>query len=490
MLTQKRALGKYATPIKTVDYMVDKVLEHIADINHPVILDPAVGDGVFVDRLIHKGIDPSFIHAFDIDPEVVEKNRHRLPLITIQDFLLADASQYDVIIGNPPYKSKRQSSYIKANRLRLEKQFAEIGVQNLYAMFIYQAFQQLKEGGLLCFIVQDSFLTNVYYTKFRRFLLDNSLIKEILLAPRDLFHHTDADVRTAILTLEKCTGKENEDMRRNNVMRLVDRLQDEDEYDHPPDNKVQLCRQNYFCQMEHYNFFVNVPLSVIHTTLETPLKLGDVTEGGTGISTGHDARFLRKADDIPENEQGNWVPFYKNGGKKDAWYYETPYRIHKDWQTPSTIYRDFMARNASCYFREGITCSSMGIEFSAAYLPEGCLFGVNANLFTRNRDDLFYILAFLNSHLAKYILRAVFNRTNMITAGYVKRLPYIEPDRVIKQEVVRISKYLVEQRMKDREFPYARYQKKIDRLFYEIYQIPEEDRPVIDVFCEGMFERL
>ena len=133
----------------------------------------------------------------------------------------------------------------------------------------------------------------------------------------------------------------------------------------------------------------------------------------------------------------------KDGGTKDAWFYETPYRIHRDWETPGRQYKDFMTRNAQHYFKEGITCSSMGVEFSASYMPAGCLFGVNANFFSDDREHLFYVLALLNSTLAKYIIRAALNRTNMVTAGYIKRIPYIEPAPELKTRIADIARTIV-----------------------------------------------
>jgi adenine-specific DNA-methyltransferase len=486
MLTAKRALGQYSTPLRTVDYMVRKVIEKIRHLKSPKILDPAVGDGVFVERLMASGVNPAFIHAFDIDPDAVQANAH-IPNIRHQDFLTVQGGEFDAIIGNPPYKSKRESRYIKENKARLERQFGEIGIRNLYAMFVHHALSNLKEGGTLCFIVQDSFLTNVYYQDFRRFILDHCLIDEIVLAPRKLFHHTDADVRTAIITLTKCTGPENREKRSAHVMTLIDRLQEEDDYFHPPQDKVQKLEQRYFERMEKHNFFINVPVSIIDIILKTPLKLGHVVDGGTGISTGNDAKFLRKPSGIAE-EDPDWVPFYKNGGTKDAWFYETPYRIHRDWETPGRQYKDFMTRNAQHYFKEGITCSSMGVEFSASYMPAGCLFGVNANFFSDDREHLFYVLALLNSTLAKYIIRAVFNRTNMVTAGYIKRIPYIEPAPELKTRIADIARTIVASKKANPQFDYRPLQCEIDALIYEIYGVDPADRRILEQFCGNLYE--
>ncbi|MCL6452805.1 MAG: N-6 DNA methylase [Alicyclobacillus sp.] len=490
---RRRSLGQYATPVATVDYMVSRALALAPKTHRLQVLDPAAGDGVFVERLLARGVPASDIHAMDIDPSVVDRLK-RLCHAEQGDFLCTAGRCYDIVIGNPPYKSKRQSSYIRSRRKALEQQFADVGVQNLYAMFVVQALANLREGGILCFIVQDSFLTNVYYRRFRQFLLDNCRIHEITLAPRTLFHGTDADVRTAILVLEKCTGLEREAVRRAQPMRLVDRLASEAAYNTPPAERVQVIAQQHFAEMDQQTFFVNVPMPVLDLLRTAPRTLGDVVRGGTGISTGNDTRYLQRVD-RPEFAPGaaeadEWVPFYKNGGASDAWYYDTPYRIRRDWKTPASRDPNFIARNTAYYFRAGITCSSMGAAFSAAYLPPGCLFGVNANFFCDTDEDLFYVLGLLNSQLAQYLVRAVLNRTNMVTAGYLKRIPYVEPDERQKQAVADLSRSIVEARRANRGQDLRSLAAEVNQRIFDIYGLSGEAEAAIRRFCANVYESM
>ena len=519
MLDTKRSLGQYSTPIQTVDYMVERLLTFLQicraqdQMHHVSILDPAAGDGIFVESLQRHGVHPTSILALDIDPTAVASLPPHINA-ECQDFLASEQSGFDAIIGNPPYKSKRESVYIQENRSRLDMQFKDVGIQNMYSMFVVHAIRSLREGGVLCVIVQDSFLTNVYYKNFRKYVVDNCLIHEITLAPRRLFHPKNADVRTAILILEKRTGEINAARRAAHVMHLVDRLPDEQSYHCPGINRVQRIEQKYFMQMDNHTFFINVPKCIIEIFQTTGTRLGDIVGGGTGISTGNDAKFLRKSNEpdrvgrnpgqpstdasgdtfgAPNPDNGSddaWVPFYKNGGAGDAWFYETPYLIGRDWKTASMNNKDFLARNAEYYFREGITCSSMGIEFSAAYLPPGCLFGVNGNFFAKSREDLFYILGFLNSLLVKYLIRAVLNRTNMVTAGYIKRLPYVEPEPPIKRRIANIAEEIVEVRRSKTAYDPVLLQQTIDQLIFDIYRIEARDQARIEQFCANMFESL
>ncbi|RWZ58834.1 SAM-dependent methyltransferase [Halobacillus fulvus] len=480
MFSQQRAMGQYSTPQQTVHYMVDSVLSHLSN-KKPDILDPSTGDGIFIQALLEAGVPSQQLHAYDIDtavpiPESSIHFRH-------QDFIkVPNDTKFDAIIGNPPYKSKRQSPYFTKNRAFLEQEFYTIGVHNMYSLFIYKAIQLLKEDGILSMIVQDSFLTNVYYKYFREYLLHHTEIIEIILAPRRLFHKGKADVRTSILTLRK---KKKPNM--NTTIRLVDRLEDQ-HYASPPEERVQYISQDDFALLPNYNFAINVPLeiqSLFHSPY-TPLEV--VADIVTGISTGNDGYFLRKKEEMEYTD--GWIPFYKNNGSKDAWYYEPKYYIHQNWEANYKRHPRFTIRNPSFFYKEGVTCSSMGVKFSASYMPKGSLFGVNANLFPKQQEDLMYFLGLLNSNLVKYMLRKVLNRTNMITCGYLKNLPYLEPSYTNKTIIKELAEDLVQRKKVTPDADTSGQEKEINEVIYDIYGISEESRHHIDEFCADMLEKL
>ncbi|MYL69550.1 N-6 DNA methylase [Halobacillus litoralis] len=482
MFSPQRKMGQYTTPQETVQYMTQKLLLELPKKSGVKILDPATGDGIFIHTLLEEGFSANSLYALDIDRNIAPP--HPDVHFYYEDFLKVNQNeQYDAIIGNPPYKSKRQSPYFSENRERIQREFGKIGIHNLYSLFIHKGIQCLKPGGVMTMIVQDSFLTNVYYKNFREFLLKETEIKEIVLAPRRLFHKGKADVRTAIITLKK----RNSERPASEQMRLVDRLKVQD-YDHPPEDTVQFLSQQTFWQMPSYNFAINVPEDILRHFEASYEPLGNVLKGGTGISTGDDRSFLRTFEEGPVPP--DWIPFYKNGGRKDAWYYEPKYYIHQDW--PAYVEREgnFTVRNRAYFYKRGITCSSMGVDFSAALLPEGSLFGVNANLFPEHEGDLYYFLGLLNSKLIKYMVRKVLNRTNMITSGYIKKIPYIEPDPFQKQVMIETARSIVEKKKEDPSFPTSDWQTIVDQTVYDIYGISSSSRSKVHDFCHNIMEKI
>ncbi|MFX1507973.1 MAG: Eco57I restriction-modification methylase domain-containing protein [Promethearchaeota archaeon] len=484
VLSIKRQEGIYKTPYETALHMVDLVLPHIAD--ESKILDPCAGDGIFIQALIERGVSTSQISAYDINNNKVQSLLKFGIHCRRIDTLLEDYSQMDIIIGNPPYKSRRKSLYMKNNRLKLEKKYNFVGLYNLYSLFMVNAIQHLRSGGILCFIVEDAFLTNRYYQRFREFILNSTYILEIKLAPWRLFHKTKADVRTAIITLRKksLTDSNIEEKDEKHKMRLIDRLASEKEYKNPP--KIQNVPQIEYRWMPDQKFFVGVPTSIIRMVQKPSMRFGDIAKGGTGISTGNDEKYLRSAPDISNST--SWVGFYKSG-QRTPYFYKTPYFIEKNYKkNVEADPKNFLVRNEQFYFKEGITCSSVGRKFSAAYMPPGNLFGVNANFFFDNREDLFYSLGFLNSKLVQYLARKVISRSNIIATSFIKEIPFIQPSTKMKRKVVAIVENIVISLMNNPDYNYNTESEKVDEIIFNLYGISNKIKKEIMDFCANIMD--
>lgn len=480
--TQQRTLGAYYTAQLTVNYIVEQTLPYLK--KNSKILDPSAGDGYFLNRFKEYGVKSEQLYAYDINPHAIEKLKKITPFAIQKDTLQELEGTYDIIVGNPPYSSN-ECDYIKQFREKLRKDFFPVPPSNLYSLFCLQSLRHLKEGGVMSVIILDSFISNTYYKYFRETLLQDCKIKEILLAPRTLFHKMDADVRTAILTVEKCSGLEKIDERNNNEVRLVERVDTEEEYWKPA--YVQVVKQKEFFKMPDSTFFINIPKKIIDLIIDSKTTLEQVLGGGTGISTGNDNKFLKRANEVKDNTK--WVGYYKNG-IRGAYYYEPTMFIEKDYKKNADKVPNYLLRNKRFFFKEGITCSSVGVNFSASYMPAGNLFGVNANFFTDDKVELYYALGLLNSKIAKYILKAIFNRTNNISSKYIKRLPYFTPDLKMKKHISKKVKNIVDNLKKNRDYDFTETQKELDEEFFRIYGTGEKDKIIIERFVSDTYNRL
>ncbi|MBI4738332.1 N-6 DNA methylase [Candidatus Woesearchaeota archaeon] len=86
---------------------------------------------------------------------------------------------FDVVIGNPPYISNWSLTAVDRNVVKfLERQYSDVayGHWDIYILFIRKAFDLLKEGGFLSFIVPSSFAKEKYGLKLREFITKNFFI--------------------------------------------------------------------------------------------------------------------------------------------------------------------------------------------------------------------------------------------------------------------------------------------------------------------------
>jgi hypothetical protein len=107
---------------------------------------------------------------------------------------------FDVVIGNPPYVS------VKMLPKKDKDFYADIyttakGQFDLYILFYEKGFNLIKENGILSFITSNTFISNQDYSEFRKYILSNSTVLEILNLGETVFE--DANLDVAILSFEK-----------------------------------------------------------------------------------------------------------------------------------------------------------------------------------------------------------------------------------------------------------------------------------------------
>lgn len=88
---------------------------------------------------------------------------------------------FDVIFGNPPWGAHLFSSDLL--------NFFNVGTQQVdsWSLFLERILMSLRKGGLLGFVIPNTFLLNENYTKIRKLLLDSCKIKKIVNLGEDVF---------------------------------------------------------------------------------------------------------------------------------------------------------------------------------------------------------------------------------------------------------------------------------------------------------------
>ena len=483
-----KELGVVLTPPKTAEYIVSK-LGTIK--KSQTILDPCVGPGIFVETLIKAGVNRNQIHAFDINPTyepaienlgVSFKNLDNLLSITPEFY-----GEFDFIVGNPPYLNKA-SSYVRKNRTELKKIYGKINAHETYSMFIVNGIWRLKEGGKLGFITSDSFLTLNTHSKLRNFILNNCVINEILLAPINLFDKQNVSTYTVILILTKCSKDDDEQVRDNNIMKIIPRIKSEDKYWNPP--IITEIKQKMYKSLPFNIFFVDAEDQILDLFENAP-KLELFIKGYIGMHTHDNKKFIAAIENTElENifrkssrkknksdkfkvisridlESGSWKPYLKRGGGDQ---YYRPVMEALDWNQESIPIYDIP--KSVPFGEEGIVISGVSSRLAARYMPEGCYWDSNKAMGFIVKDSsisIEYFLGLLNSSLYNYLSKGILNNTNSIQLTGIHSLPFIKPDKGTQNAVSLLVKKIIENKKKMLSYDYSEEQKSIDSIIFEFY---------------------
>ena len=112
---------------------------------------------------------------------------------------------FDIVIGNPPYVFTRNShfsddfkEYISKNYFSLllsstsKSKFTQPRKINLFALFIIKGLLLCKQNGTLTYIVPNNLLRTTTYELVRKYILDNSIIKELVDLGSNVFENVTA----------------------------------------------------------------------------------------------------------------------------------------------------------------------------------------------------------------------------------------------------------------------------------------------------------
>lgn len=473
----RRDKGYYSTPSFISQFITEVMLK--INPKGEYVLDPAVGKEELLYYFFNAG---KKIDSFDI----YNYGNYKYSNFRLVDFIEYYCNlqsqiifnqqinlKYDYYIANPPYNC-HEIDYIRNNKRRLNGIFDDIGTHNMYSMFLAGLIDCAKDGSLIGMIILDSFLTAKMHEGLRKKILENCSIHYLVLCPTDLFLNQKADVRTCIIILQKGTKYQNKvqvSNRPENKNSLKTLLENKDF------TKKNINDINLKGNEDSFEFIIECSPE-IRRLFDFP-RLGDLFNCITGISTGDDTKYISK-----EKNDYYSIPFYKNPGMRR--FYTTPDGfLPNDFLEIEGKIKNFMVRNKKLLFKEGITCSSMGVSFGACYLPPNSTYGVNANIICSEKE-IWWLLSYLNSSIVSYIVRSCLIRSNMITSGYVSRIPIPSFSENIKNELSQISKEAYEKKVSKNNADI--YIDKIDQIIFKYLNISDDGINEIICFTSNLLK--
>ncbi len=490
-----------------------------------LVLEPSAGEGIFIDELLKHKV-PVRIDALDINEEainVLHKKYSDNPNITVRltdtlfdeeldkytvselwlkntDVLLDEqldifdqmGGHYDKVIGNPPYGAWQD--YDKRDLLK--KKYVGQYVKETYTLFLLRSISVLKKGGRLSFIIPDTFLFLNMHEKLRKILLTSTKIDEILIFPSKFFPGVSFGYSNlSIITLEKCEREE----ALNNVIKIIKGFKSSSEFEGVIEGKYpshlnifELKQKDVF--LTEKSRFILAESDAANMIGETEKKLGDVTDIVTGFYSGDNKKFIcakdinvrgaknysvvnesniydcMSLDGVPDVELA-YVPYIKSSSPYrykrtgDEWF------VRWDYKTIKFYNDDKKARfqNSQFYFKTGVAIPMVKSSEIRATLMEKRVFDQSiVGIFPKNADDLYYILALMNSDVINKLIHII-NPTANNSSNYVKQLPYIEPSKDNKKKINKLVDKILKLDPENDKGKVEELHKEINGIVEEIY---------------------
>jgi hypothetical protein len=205
--TEHRAMGAFYTDEPVGRYLLARAKQYIPDAG--TVIDPACGAGALLQMAREQYGPDAVLVGCDSDALALQLCESLLPQVQVHctDGLLdPPKGSWDLCVGNPPYISSGLRGAVKPDSVReklLRKRFAASAQYklNTYPLFIEAGLERLREGGVLAYILPDSFLTGRYFERLRRVILSHTLL-ELCLIQADFWRHGRVG-QTVLLFLRK-----------------------------------------------------------------------------------------------------------------------------------------------------------------------------------------------------------------------------------------------------------------------------------------------
>lgn len=181
-MKNKKLTGSFYTPKVIADFIVDYLSTKLKSKSTISILEPSVGDGVFIHSIFNHS-DLSFkvkeIVAIERDKKELEKISFKKPKFNgiHSDFLeyqKDNISKYNLVIGNPPYIKK---NLLEPYQIELCKEIhsnaslAKIQPKNIWTAFLVRCINFLEDDGVIGFVLPSELLQVKFAAELRQLII-------------------------------------------------------------------------------------------------------------------------------------------------------------------------------------------------------------------------------------------------------------------------------------------------------------------------------
>ena len=220
------SIGQIFTPNHVAKFMVKNVIEFVGHLNNKIqdlkVLEPSVGEGIFLKYFLQHGF--SDVTAYEMDISLKDTLEKSYPKVNFkfENFLGSDINEkFDLIIGNPPYLGQNYNAEIFQDYVKkypiCKKYF--IGNMDLFYYFIHICIEKLNFGGFLSFITTNYWITKSKKTGIKLLkphILDECfLLQYIDLSNLKLFRGAEGQHNCIIVLQKKIEREKSQKINKN-----------------------------------------------------------------------------------------------------------------------------------------------------------------------------------------------------------------------------------------------------------------------------------
>ena len=378
------------------------------------------------------------------------------------------SQRYDTVFTNPPYMgSKHMGGILKG--------FVDIhykaGKHDLYSAFILRCLELAADDSRVAMVTQQSWMFLRTFENFRA-LPKEKLEKKsgqfggiLRMVSVECLAHLGAnafsEISGEIVNVVLFTFRKQKPI--DNHRLVAYRLIGGSSADQKLSMLLSVIRSNNGYKVVQ-NRFISIKSSPLSYWLTDRLldlmgqrrRLSTIAHAGGGVGTRDENRFLRKFWEVPTHI--NWWKPYAKGGKYQKWVGLLDNVV--DWENDgervkNSIIKKYpylkgnysiLIRDELYYFKPGLTYTDFAQgSFSCRLLDDALFSDAGPGIFVRkgSREGL---MAWLNTHLVSFMLRAISPLVNHFGWGYVLSLPI--PDMNVLENISPFAQIVSEYKVK------------------------------------------
>lgn len=187
-MKNQKTRGSYYTPVYLSNFILKHSLHHFKRLDRINILEPSVGDGIFIESLIslkdlgQKKIALTAIEKYVLELRKAKERSKKCTNISFKflhgDFLKLQesvTSKFQLIVGNPPFIKKHRLNKVQrdiCDKIHSVSGLDKKSQKNIWSAFLIRCSQLLDHNGVLAFVLPSDLLQAKFSKEIRDFLIE------------------------------------------------------------------------------------------------------------------------------------------------------------------------------------------------------------------------------------------------------------------------------------------------------------------------------